>query len=396
MDSRERIVNCDVLIVGGGPGGSSCARTLRQAGADVVVLDKARFPRDKVCAGWITPQVVTDLDLDLDEYSHGRTLQAIHGFRAGVIGRLADVTTTYNRAVSYGIRRCEFDHYLLERSGARLELGEGVEDIQRDGSAWIVNRRFRAGMLVGAGGHFCPVARMLNDDVPASPSGRQNAVRHPMNPPVVVAQEAEFPIDPNAASFAVDSETPELYFSPDLNGYGWCFRKQNYLNVGLGLLDRHACSAATKSFVAYLQARGRVPANTSWRWHGHAYLLAEPRARKVLDDGVLLIGDAAGLAYPQSGEGIRPAIESGMMAAAAIANAHGSYSRDHLAPYEQQLGDRFGSSTRPRRSILPGAVTSALAVALMRVPSFVRHIVLDRWFLRSSEAALNSGNWAIG
>jgi flavin-dependent dehydrogenase len=204
----------------------------------------------------------------------------------------------------------------------------------------------------------------------------------------VVAQEAEFPIDADDALFAVEGDLPELYFSPDLNGYGWCFRKQNYLNVGLGLLDRHACSAATKSFVAYLQARGRLPANTSWRWRGHAYLLAEPRARKVLDDGVLLIGDAAGLAYPQSGEGIRPAIESGMIAAAAIANARGSYSCAHLASYQRQLGDRFGSSTRPRRSMVPSALTSALAVGLMRVPSFVRHIVLDRWFLRASEAAL--------
>ncbi len=52
---------CDVLIAGGGPAGSTCAWALRQAGLDVIVADKAIFPRDKVCAGWITPQVVTDL-----------------------------------------------------------------------------------------------------------------------------------------------------------------------------------------------------------------------------------------------------------------------------------------------------------------------------------------------
>src|SRR5262245_11429601 len=365
---------CDVLIVGGGPGGSSCARRLREAGADVVVVDKAVFPRDKVCAGWITPQVVTDLSLDLEEYARGRTLQTIRGFRAGVIGRARDVTTTYDHPVSYGIRRCEFDQYLLQRSGARRRDGAAVASIRRAGDCWVVNDDITANMLVGAGGHFCPVARMLNAGEPLGL--------------VVAAQEAEIPIDTLWASFSVDSETPELYFSPDLNGYGWCFHKQNYLNVGLWLLDRHECSAATRSFVSYLQARGRIPSNASWRWHGHAYLLAEPRARKVLDEGVLLIGDAAGLAYPQSGEGIRPAIESGMMAAAAIINARGSYSRDRLAPYEQQLGERFGSSTRPRSSVLPAAVMSTLAVGLMRVPAFVRHIVLDRWFLRSADAAL--------
>ena len=55
MSGRE---SCDVLIVGGGPAGSSCARQLRRAGLDVLILDKSEFPRDKVCAGWITPQVV--------------------------------------------------------------------------------------------------------------------------------------------------------------------------------------------------------------------------------------------------------------------------------------------------------------------------------------------------
>ena len=60
---------CDVLVVGGGPAGSSCAWRLRRAGLDVVVLDRKAFPRDKVCAGWITPQVARAL-----EYVHFRGL----------------------------------------------------------------------------------------------------------------------------------------------------------------------------------------------------------------------------------------------------------------------------------------------------------------------------------
>jgi geranylgeranyl reductase family protein len=367
--------NYDVVIVGGGPGGSSCAKQLREAGADVVVIDKALFPRDKVCAGWITPQVVTDLALDLEEYGSSRTLQPITGFRSGVIGQAKDLTTTYDTTVSYGIRRCEFDHYLLARSGARVLGGETVKSIRLAGEKWIVNERITADMVVGAGGHFCPIARMLNP--------------HEDDAPIVAAQEAEFPIDADAASFAVDQETPELYFSSDLNGYGWCFRKQQYINVGLGLLDRHACSSATRRFIAYLQSRGRIPRTTSWRWRGHAYLLAEPRARRVVDAGVMLVGDAAGLAYPQSGEGIRPAIESGMMAAAAIVNARGTYSYSRLEPYAQQLGARFGTSTSHRSSILPPAIISTLAVGLMRVPAFVRHVVLNRWFLRAGEPALS-------
>src|SRR5262245_14891203 len=96
---------CDCLVVGGGPAGSSCARVLIQAGLDVVVLDKATFPRDKICAGWITPAVVDELDLDLTDYQRERTLQPITGFRTGLIGG-PPVSTNYHRPVSYGIRRC--------------------------------------------------------------------------------------------------------------------------------------------------------------------------------------------------------------------------------------------------------------------------------------------------
>ena len=63
---------CDALIVGGGPAGSTCAWKLRQAGLDVLVMDAAVFPRDKLCAGWITPPVVAELDLDPEAYRQGR------------------------------------------------------------------------------------------------------------------------------------------------------------------------------------------------------------------------------------------------------------------------------------------------------------------------------------
>ena len=60
----------DVAIIGGGPAGSTCAWKLRQAGVDVVVLDRESFPRTKLCAGWITPKVVEDLEFDTSAYPH--------------------------------------------------------------------------------------------------------------------------------------------------------------------------------------------------------------------------------------------------------------------------------------------------------------------------------------
>lgn len=368
---------CDVLIAGGGPAGAACAWRLRRAGLDVLVLDRATFPRDKVCAGWVTPQGFADLQLDAEAYRRGRTLQPFTGFRVGVIGAGGEVDIAYDRPVSFGIRRCEFDHYLLQRSEARLRLGTAISGIHRDGDWWIVNGCLRTRMLVGAGGHFCPVARLLNGPGDAAP--------------VVVAQEAEFPIGlREAAAFTVTPERPELYFSPDLDGYGWCIRKQNYLNVGFGCLNRRGLPNARAEFIAFLKARGTVPDDASWCWRGHAYLLSAPRSRRVIDNGVILTGDAAGLAYPQSGEGIRPAIESGLIAALEIIAANGRYSRDRLAPYEERLRQRFGTDRMSRfvsQTVAPW-LGPAVSRWLLRTPSFVRHVVLDRWFLHAHEPAL--------
>jgi menaquinone-9 beta-reductase len=372
--------DCDVIVVGGGPAGSTCAWKLRQAGLDVVVIDRAAFPRDKVCAGWITPQVVEELDLDITDYRRGRTFQPIMRFRTGVIGGGRDVETRYPEPVSYGIRRCEFDHYLLQRAGARLQLGAPVAKVRREHGRWIVNDATRAPMLVGAGGHFCPVQRWLN-----------GAPRRDERWPLIVAQEVEFPIPAGSDGFPIAADTPELYFRADLSGYGWCFRKEEYLNVGLGVMTGQSLPAAIAEFVAFLAGRGTVPAGWSWPWRGHAYLLHDHPHRRVLDEGLLLAGDSAGLAYPQSGEGIRPAIESGLMAASTIVDAHGDYTRTRLEPYRRQLDARFGAPTGPSRvasAVLTPGVRTTLARALFRSPRLVRHVVLNRWFLHAHDAPL--------
>ena len=366
------MTTCDALIVGGGPAGSSCAWRLRQAGMDVLVIDKATFPRDKVCAGWITPEVITELQIDVPEYRHGRTFQPITAFRVGIIGTREVVDVEYRRPVSFGIRRCEFDHYLLQRSGARLVSGTAVASIRRDNGHWILNEQLRAPLLVGAGGHFCPVARMLNPDAVAAP--------------LVAAQEAEFVTEP-ATAWPTEGERPELYFCADLRGYGWCFRKGEYLNVGFGRFDARALPKATSTFVDYLKARRRVPLDVSLRWRGHAYLVSGAASRRAVGDDVMLIGDAAGLAYPQSGEGIRPAIESGLLAASSILKANGAYTIDRLIPYATRLRERYGAGRLGRvvSHVLPDGAASALAGLLMRNQWFIQHVLLDRWFLHRTD-----------
>jgi flavin-dependent dehydrogenase len=365
------MMTCDVIVVGGGPAGSTCAWRLRDAGLDAVVVDKAAFPRDKTCAGWVTPQVLDALQLDVDGYRAGRTFQPITGFRVGLIdGRDGDeVETRYDHPVSYGIRRCEFDHYLLERSRARVIGGTAAASIRRTGNRWIVNEAVAAPMLVGAGGHFCPVARHVN-----GPGGRAA---------LVTAREVELAIDGGARDFATAPEHPELYYRRDLTGYGWCFRKDGHLNVGFGRIGSRALAAETSAFVAFLAARGRIPASGAWRFKGHAYLVGIGTRRRAAGDGVLLAGDAAGLAYPESGEGIRPAVESGLLAAEAIVEAAGRYTTDRFERYERELHARFDTpaAARTLSRLLPHSLGASLAPRLLASPWFVRRFVLDRWFL---------------
>ena len=203
-------------------------------------------------------------------------------------------------------------------------------------------------MLVGAGGHFGPVGRYLGKSVCTSS---------------VLAQEIEFEVEPaQAAQLKVAGEIPELFFCRDLRGYGWVFRKDNYLNVGLGRTDSHEISRHVKDFVGYL-AKTRAVETPAGGIAGHAYGLIGHSHRKILDGGVLLIGDAAGLAYPESGEGIRPAIESGLIAAHAILNAEGDYSAKKLALYRELLNFELAARTLAPRHAFANAAACCQRIA---------------------------------
>src|SRR5690554_4073249 len=79
----------DLIIVGGGPAGSTLAWALQSTGKRILLVDKAGFPRDKDCAGWVTPAVFDALQIDPSDYGANNVLEPIRGFRIGMIGRRA-------------------------------------------------------------------------------------------------------------------------------------------------------------------------------------------------------------------------------------------------------------------------------------------------------------------
>ncbi len=289
----------EVVIVGAGPAGASCAWRLRQLGVECLLLDREPFPRDKLCGGLVTQEAARDLELRERDYPHGWLWIDRFYFHFRRWSLMLP-------SPQISIRRFEFDHWLAERSGVPLIRHE-VREIRREDGGFVIDDRFRCRRLVGAGGSRCPVHRLLFRDLELRPRERQ-----------ITALELEF-VHP-----ARDPHCHFWFFEDGFPGYYWYIPKAHgWLNIGVGALAQ-ALKARQDNiwrhwqrFAERLIARGWLDAPPP-RPGGHTYHLAGPTTAPVRD-GAYLVGDSAGLATRDLGEGIRPAIESGLRAAEAIA-----------------------------------------------------------------------------
>ncbi len=308
------MIERETIIVGGGPAGSSAAWTLRHHGRDCLVLDRATFPREKLCAGWITPEVLEHLDFTEAEYPHRfLTFEALHVNLFGLGAKL--------RSPQHSIRRFEFDDWLLQRSDAEVRT-HNVREVERTGDGFVIDGRYACRHLVGAGGTRCPVFRALY---------RQAHPRHRALQAVVL--ELEFPYDWQ------DRDCHLWFLTDGLPGYSWYVPKaRGYLNIGVGgMADKLKARGDDirrhwDRLIARLRRKGLIGADAPpAEPHGYSYYLrAAPRVPRV--EGAYIVGDSAGLATRDMCEGIGPAVESGIAAARAIAG-EGAFDTAPIPPF---------------------------------------------------------------
>jgi geranylgeranyl reductase family protein len=309
----ERI---DVAVVGAGPAGSTTAYRLARAGARVLLVDKARFPRDKPCGGGLTFRAVGELPFPVDPVVEE------------VVSRV-ECRLRYGRSFVRGARdlclmtqRRRLDQFLVERAveaGAAFRDGVRVE-VGSDTSVRVDGQAIPVGAVVGADGANGSAARAL---------GLGGEIVHG------VALEG------NVSHVDVDRERYArrmvLEFGVVPGGYAWVFPKGDHVNVGVG--GWGSIGPRAREYLRALCERHGIDPDRVTETRGHRLPMRRPGTR-LARGNALVVGDAAGLVDPVSGDGIYEALVSSRLAAEAIADLlHGSAA--DLAPYEQAVRARL-------------------------------------------------------
>jgi geranylgeranyl reductase family protein len=318
----------DVLIVGGGPAGSLTAYFLAKAGVRTLLLDASTFPRLKPCGGGLQARALTGIPIDLSHLLRG-VLNGIH-----LSFRLRDtVKRAYPEPLVYNILRTEFDHFLLQcasDAGTRVYQGTPVRMIEVSDGRRIGVRcdreEFRAECLVGADG--------ANSLVRASLGSRHDFFWQ-------AAMSCELPEE--AVNYnAIPAKSMIIDWGSLPSGYAWAFPKHGSVNVGAGApiaIAKHL-RRYVRNFLDSLNLLKNGFADRL-KLVGHQ-LPTLTSTSKVAAKRVLLVGDAAGLVEPFTGDGISFACHSARIAAQCIFKALNSTDPD-LTGYGARLRSEIGN-----------------------------------------------------
>ena len=292
----------DVIVVGAGPAGSTAAREIASRGAGVMLLDRARFPRDKPCGGGVTIRTAGLLPFSLDPVIEATVDTAHLRLRDG-----KEVTRRHTRPMTYMTQRSRLDHFLVEHAqaaGVEFRDGQPVKQVLRrpDGSYEARLRDgsiHRARVVIGADGANGVVALNLGYESPVESA---------------VALEGNVHYPEGIPERYRSAVVLNLSFVP--GGYGWVFPKGDHVNVGVGGWKAQVGTHLRRDLDRFCELYGFDPADVT-QLRGHHLPLTRPGSL-VAAGGSAVIGDAAGFVDPLSGEGIHGAVASGIAVAPAV------------------------------------------------------------------------------
>lgn len=308
----------DCIVVGAGPSGSSTAYHLAKRGHSVLVIEKESLPRYKPCAGGISPAIQAWFDFDFSPV----IARKINSLRYS--WKLEDTVDIHLDAPQpfWIVDRAQFDQFLMEQAqkvGATLKEGTPVTGVEWKGDRWLVKtpqETFEAKYVVAADGAKGPMAKWLG-------------FKESKSRKAAIVESSQAPQPETLANFE---------FGLVKNGYLWNFPKQENYSVAISSFKGGEGQDLNKILKEYAKGYGLDP--NSLTFYEHPLSLWDGN-QKLHGQNSLLVGEAASLVDPFSGEGIRPGIYSGMKAAEALAQAIAGNTKA-LETYTTEINDYWG------------------------------------------------------
>ena len=293
----------DVAIIGAGPAGSIAAIKLARAGVRTAIIDKKKLPRYKTCGGGLVYRAQKHVPVDFSSVVE-KEFKTVHIN----LSKKLQLKTTRPESIISMIMRDSFDHLLTKsavEAGATLMDGIEVDSVEQVDSKYRLHAGgdiIDAGICIAADGAYSAMARKTH---------WQKDSRK-----LIPAVEYEVEVEKDI----YNRFSGEVRFDMDAvnAGYGWCFPKSKHLSIGVGIF-RGKGKSMRADCEKYMQQLGILNLLEVSK-HGYQIPIA-PRKEPLAQEGILLTGDAAGLADPLTAEGLSNAIISGSLAAQAVISA---------------------------------------------------------------------------
>lgn len=314
----------DCIIVGAGPAGSSSAYHLAKKGHSVLVLDKSTFPRNKSCGGGVSPAIAEWFDFDFSPVIKNLVSQVKYTFN------MKDPAEVELKGCTpmWMVQRDEFDNFLIEQAvekGAEFKSDAEVQTINLENGTWKINTsigQFESKYLIAADGANSTTAKLLGFALP------QQTVAASLQVPGELSDRRKI--------------TAFFDFGSLKSGFMWCFPKADGYSFSAAYIrnPKGKAEELKKQLDKYVKLFDLDPEQGEYTEHP---LNLWQKNAPLHSDRALLAGEVTGMVDPLIGEGIRPAMYTGVQAAIAVSNSLAG-DENALAAYSETVNQQWGAN----------------------------------------------------